>query len=57
MSEPVVTRLPDVGGYTLAQLAGLDLGQAVTDVTDRTDQPGASISGYNPQRLDDGEDA
>jgi hypothetical protein len=55
MDEDITADSVDLGGVRLDQLADLDdsvFGDALVALLARVDDPAASISGYNPQRLD-----
>lgn len=53
--QTVPTNVIDLGEFSLADLLGLDpaaLAPTTAHLVARLDEPGRSISGYNPQRLD-----
>lgn len=54
-TEPIVTEVQDLTGHTLATILTTPAGalaHTTAHVVERVSQPGRSISGYNPQRLD-----
>lgn len=52
--EGVTTRVPDLRGVSLKRLFAERPApaEAVAQLLERAEEPGRSISGYNPQRLD-----
>lgn len=52
--DEVVTNVPDLSGIELAEAlkpGAIAPPEAVRQLLERVEQPGRSISGYNPQRL------